>query len=231
MKSTKSIIQQKKAMNKKTDKANLEKSKSLFFATGFAVVLLLVLLIIEHKTPVMNEQYSSTFIGDPEFMQRIVIIDKNIEKPKPETLNISKKEKENSHTKANNNTLSISKKSQSVNSKLTGEKAKKLTGKLRKGLTQPPQFPGGDKALNKYLQNHLKYPPKAKRDSIQGRVYIQFNVQADGKISHTKVINSSNKILNAEALRLIKTMPRWQAARLNGQPAASRKMACVVFKL
>ena len=72
-----------------------------------------------------------------------------------------------------------------------------------------PQFPGGDEAFMKYIEEILVYPEKAKEDSITGKVLVGFVVEADGSITNVKVIRSANKILDEEAVRVVKSMPKW----------------------
>ena len=96
---------------------------------------------------------------------------------------------------------------------------------------QQPQFPGGETALLKYLQDNIKYPPKALKDSIQGRVLVQFVVDKAGSVGEVKVVRSVNKDLDDEAVRLIKTLPKFYPGRQNGQAIAVWYTVPVTFKL
>ena len=96
---------------------------------------------------------------------------------------------------------------------------------------QQPQFPGGETALLKYLQENIKYPPKALKDSIQGRVVVQFVVDKAGSVGEVKVVHSVNKDLDDEAVRLIKTLPKFYPGRQNGQAIAVWYTVPVTFKL
>ena len=96
---------------------------------------------------------------------------------------------------------------------------------------QQPQFPGGETALLKYLQENIKYPPKALKDSIQGRVVVQFVVDKAGSVGEVKVVRSVNKDLDDEAVRLIKTLPKFYPGRQNGQAVAVWYTLPVTFKL
>ncbi len=96
---------------------------------------------------------------------------------------------------------------------------------------QQPQFPGGETALLKYLQENIKYPPKALKDSIQGRVVVQFVVDKAGSVGEVKVVRSVNKALDDEAVRLIKTLPKFYPGRQNGQAVAVWYTLPVTFKL
>ena len=73
-----------------------------------------------------------------------------------------------------------------------------------------PEFPGGQQALFKYLSDNIKYPVIAQENGIQGRVICQFTVNKDGSIVDIEVVRSGgHPSLDKEAVRVIKTMPKW----------------------
>jgi len=218
-------------MNKKSDKANLEKSKGLFLGTGFAVVLLLALIIIEHKVPVNNPQQASSFMGEPEFISRLVILEQNIEVPEPKNISDNNLDQRKNSEEVNKTLQNSTKKDLPKNGEFTGESAGSKFSKKLSIAEQKAEFPGGENAFNHYIKTHLKYPEKAKLNKVQGRVYIKLTVEKDGTISQEKIVNSSNNLLNQEALRLIRAMPKWQAAVVNGKAVASTRIVSVVFKL
>ncbi len=74
-----------------------------------------------------------------------------------------------------------------------------------------PEFKGGNKALKAFLHKNLKYPPN--NICVTGKVYIQFIVEKDGRITHPKILKSLAKAYDDEALRVIRLMPRWIPAR------------------
>jgi TonB family protein len=71
------------------------------------------------------------------------------------------------------------------------------------------QFPGGDAAMQKWVQNNTTYPRGARQLGIEGKVYIEFIVEKDGSISNVKVVKGAGYSLNQEAKRIIKSMPLW----------------------
>ena len=91
---------------------------------------------------------------------------------------------------------------------------------IYRSAEQMPQFPGGEAALMKYIQTHIKYPPTAAKNHVQGRVIVQFVVRKDGKVGEVKVVRSVDKDLDKEAVRLIKTLPMFIPGRQNGQAVA-----------
>ena len=80
-----------------------------------------------------------------------------------------------------------------------------------------PQFRGGDAALMRYLQENVKYPPEAVKDSIQGRVVARFLVDSLGYVGEVEVVRSVHELLDNEAIRVIKTLPRFAPGSMNGK--------------
>ncbi len=95
----------------------------------------------------------------------------------------------------------------------------------------PCQFPGGGKALMTYLAEHIKYPEAAEKNNISGRVIVSFVVAEDGSIEQAKVVRSVNPILDEEALRVIKAMPKWTPAKHQGKAAKQRFTLPIMFRL
>lgn len=95
-----------------------------------------------------------------------------------------------------------------------------------------PEFPGGQKALFDYLRFNTHYPKQAYRKGIQGRVVCQFVVKKDGKISKVKVVRSSgDKSLDREAVRVIRSMPKWKPGMYQGKPVNVKYSVPVTFRL
>ncbi|MBQ8115041.1 MAG: energy transducer TonB [Prevotella sp.] len=94
-----------------------------------------------------------------------------------------------------------------------------------------PSFPGGYQALFDYLDKNIKYPAKAVKNKIQGRVIVQFTVDEKGRLSDIKVVKSVEPSLNAEAVRVVKSMPRWNPGMQNGKAVKVRYTLPVTFRL
>lgn len=94
-----------------------------------------------------------------------------------------------------------------------------------------PEFPGGIGALMKYLGENIKYPAEAKEKKIQGRVNVAFIVNQDGSISDTKIIRGASPLLDAEALRVIGSMPKWKPGMQKGKAVRVQYTVPVVFSL
>jgi TonB family protein len=81
----------------------------------------------------------------------------------------------------------------------------------------PPQFRGGQYKLLKYLCDYIRYPAEAYEKGIQGRVFITFVVETDGSISEAKVLRSPHPLLSAEALRVVRQMPKWKPGKIHNR--------------
>lgn len=98
-------------------------------------------------------------------------------------------------------------------------------------VTTHAQFPGGLEVLNRYMRRAITYPPKAKKKHIQGYVSVRFIVNKDGTISDVKVIRSASRSLDAEAIRVIRNMPRWKPATFEGKNVNAQYTLPFSFKL
>ena len=85
-------------------------------------------------------------------------------------------------------------------------------------VEQMPEFPGGEAALRRFIANSIKYPQIAQENGIQGRVYIQFVVERDGSVSNASVARGVDPSLDREALRVVNSLPKWQAGMQRGKP-------------
>lgn len=72
-----------------------------------------------------------------------------------------------------------------------------------------PQFPGGKEALDNYIATNLKYPERPMNQGIEGIVQVEFTVNTDGSIGSIKIVRLVDPDLEAEAIRLVKSMPAW----------------------
>ncbi len=103
--------------------------------------------------------------------------------------------------------------------------------RIYSSVEQMPQFPGGDAALMRYLGSHLQYPPEAAKKNIQGKVILQFVVEKDGRVGEVKVARSVDKDLDQEAIRVVKSLPKFTPGRQNGQVVRVWYTLPVTFKL
>lgn len=94
-----------------------------------------------------------------------------------------------------------------------------------------PAFPGGMAELMKYLRSNVRYPVEAHKAGIQGRVVVSFIVNKDGTVKDAKIVRSVDKSIDAEALRVISAMPKWQPGYQDGKAVSVRYTVPVTFRL
>ncbi|MDE6002902.1 MAG: energy transducer TonB, partial [Prevotella sp.] len=98
-------------------------------------------------------------------------------------------------------------------------------------IEQMPQFPGGQAAMRQFLSENLRYPEEAFTNNVQGRVIVNFFVDKDGSVTDARVVHSSNPLLDAEALRVVSSMPNWTPGMQKGKPVRVRYTVPVSFRL
>ena len=98
-------------------------------------------------------------------------------------------------------------------------------------VEEMPQYPGGVGKLMEYVSMNVRYPKEAESKSIQGRVIITFVVEKDGSITDAEVIKSVDPALDAEALRVVKAMPKWTPGKQEGKPIRVKYTMPITFAL
>lgn len=83
-----------------------------------------------------------------------------------------------------------------------------------------PEFPGGIDGMYKWIGRNIQYPVEARRDKIQGKVYVRFIIETDGTISNAQIVKGIHPYTDAEALRVISSMPAWKPGRMDDKPVA-----------
>ena len=94
-----------------------------------------------------------------------------------------------------------------------------------------PKFPGDEAALMEYIKNNIQYPQSAIDNGVQGRVIVQFAIKKDGSIGEVKVVRSVDRDLDKEAVRIVKTLPKFTPGKMNGMPVNVWYTLPVTFKL
>ena len=111
------------------------------------------------------------------------------------------------------------------------EQPKEEETKIFEVVEQMPSFPGGDAALMAFLSKNIKYPVVAEENGIQGRVIATFVVERDGSITDVKVVKSVDPSLDKEAVRVLKSMPKWIPGKQNGSAVRVKYTVPVTFRL
>lgn len=97
--------------------------------------------------------------------------------------------------------------------------------KVYQVVEQMPQFPGGQSAMMKFIADSLRYPSVVCTGGVEGRIVVRFVVDCKGNIVNPLVVRSVDPLLDREAIRLVKSMPKWIPGRQNGKPV------CVIYNV
>ena len=98
-------------------------------------------------------------------------------------------------------------------------------------VEQMPEFPGGAAGMMKFIAENVKYPEEAYSKGIEGRVLVQFIIEKDGSVTNVKVIKKVNDAIDAEAVRVVKAMPKWKPGKQNGREVRVKYTIPVSFRL
>jgi protein TonB len=98
-------------------------------------------------------------------------------------------------------------------------------------VEEMPMFQGGQSALGQFLRDNIKYPASAIRDTIEGKVLVQFVVKNDGTLEAVRVLKGVRDDIDNEALRVVRMMPKWMPGKQNGKAVNVRFTLPVIFRL
>ena len=218
---------------KKSEQASLESSKIVYVLMGFVFVLSLCYVALEWT----EREVTKYEVSDTEFLfeEEVEIQQTSQETPPPppppqvnevEVLNVVEDDKEVESIEVN---TEDDKESEVVIAAPVEEEEEEVVFVV---VEKMPEFPGGQQALFKYLSENVKYPVIAQENGIQGRVICQFVVNRDGSIVDVEVVRSGgDPSLDKEAIRVIKSMPKWKPGQQRGKPVRVKYTVPVNFKL
>ncbi|MCQ2198486.1 MAG: energy transducer TonB [Paludibacteraceae bacterium] len=227
---------------KKSEQASLENKKSEFLLLGLVVALGFLYIAFEwtkfdvKKLEVAQEEV----VLDDEEMTEITIQQETPPPPPPEPA--AQQPIVNPEIKVVENTVDTGDKT-IAGSEDTGGKVEDLplpTGNDEETPDDDPvflkvekqaSFEGGMGAMMKWLSNHINYPSICAESGIEGKVFVQFTVKKDGSITDVQVVRGAHELLNAEAVRVVASMPKWKPGEQQGQKVSSKFTLPVVFKL
>lgn len=221
---------------KKSSKASLEDKKSIFILMGFIVVLSLIYIAFEwtqHEVTIY-EDTSLEVVAEEEI--EIIQTSEVLPPPPPpevpeviEVLNVVEDDVETAEIVIN--TEDDKDKQVVIQAPVQVKVEEEDTEVVFMVVESMPSFPGGDAALFKYLSDNIKYPVIAQESGIQGRVICQFVVNRDGSIVDIEVVRSVDRSLDAEAVRVIQSMPKWTPGKQRGKTVRVKYTLPVNFRL
>lgn len=226
---------------KKSPKADLENKRSTWLLVGYVIVLAFMFIAFEWTKRDVKIDTSQT-VADLVFEEEIEIpITEQPEQATPppppeapavvESLTIVDDDMEVESTEI----ASSEETGQAVEIAYvppTVEEEEVVEQEIFEVVEQMPEFPNGGMAgLMQYLSKNIKYPTIAQENGTQGRVTVQFVVNADGSIVDAKVIRGVDPYLDKEALRVINSMPKWKPGMQRGKAVRVKYTVPVMFRL
>jgi len=221
---------------KKSEKASLEHDKLIYVLMGLVFVLSLVYVALEWT----EREVTKYEVTDTEFLfeEEVEIQQTTQETPPPppppavqevEVLNVVE---DNVETETIEVTTEETETEVVIAAPVEAPVEEEEEEVVFVVVESMPEFPGGQQALFKYLSENVKYPVIAQENGIQGRVICQFVVNKDGSIVDVEVVRSGgDPSLDKEAIRVIKTMPKWKPGKQRGKPVRVKYTVPVNFKL
>ena len=222
---------------KKSPKANLENKKLMFIQIGMVISLLIAWLAFEHKN------YDKREI-DESLLNREIVEDLEMteitkqEEPKPQPVEMPKQttqleivqddvEDEDIEINAEVDQQEVIEEYVPVEV----EEEEVQEQEIFQIVEEMPSFPGGEAKLMEYVAKNIKYPQIARETGIQGRVFVGFVVEPDGSISNVKLLRGIGGGCDEEAMRVIKSLPKWKPGKQRGKAVRVSYQIPVFFKL
>jgi len=199
---------------KKNPEVSLEKKKGLFFQIGLVAALLIVLVAFEWKS-YEKVEYNLGQLNLDDLEEDIIPITKQEVKPPPppppppEVIEIVEDDVEIEDEIEIEDTES----DEDVEIEIEEEDDEEFFMVVE----NMPEFPGGDLGLMKYIQKNVKYPAIAKEYNITGKVYVSFIVDKKGSVTNVKIVRGVDKNLDAEAMRVVKSLPKYKPGKQRGK--------------
>jgi protein TonB len=225
---------------KKAPKANIETQRTTFFLMGMVVALSVLFVGFEWSSTI-SKLDEKVIVQDVLAEEEIEITQRDPTPPppppppEPEVPEIIDVVEEKVDTKIDLSSLEDDQSKAQVQTYTPPPPPKPVeeeaTEEIFVVVEKQPEFPGGTTALMKFLGDNIKYPVIAQENGIQGRVITNFVVERDGSISDVQVVRGQDPSLDKEAVRVIKTMPKWAPGQQRGKPVRVRFTLPVVFRL
>jgi len=225
---------------KKASKADLESKRTLFFLVGLVVALGSTLVAFEWTTKPSKAESLGVILNQSVEEEIIPITREQEIKPPPpppppkvvEVLNIVddkvkiEDELEIEDSEADEETVI------DVQPLIeASEEEEEDTNEIFLIVEEAPEFPGGTRALYKYISSHVKYPVIAQENGIQGKVYVKFVVNEEGDVSNAEILRGVDQSLDVEALRVVNSLPKFKPGKQRGRPVKVFYNAQISFQL
>lgn len=221
---------------KKTPKADLESKKRIFLQIGIALSLGAALVafewrhyerpeidlgtleidFIEEEDIPITRQEQPPPPPPPEPSQELIIVDDDVELEEEFTIDID---------------ADVFTEVQEFTPIMIEEEEEFDEEVIFTVVEDQPEFPGGEAARQKFLEDNLRYPQMAREAGIQGTVFVTFVVERDGSVTDVRILRGIGGGCDEEAVRVVSMMPRWEPGRQRGQPVRVQFNMPIRFRL
>ena len=225
---------------KKNPNADLEKRRGLYLEIGLVAIMAIALLAFEWRN-YDQEQVEVTQRTAMDEVEDVIIQTQQEELPPPPPpeqpevtteLNVIEDDAESENEV---DMSSIARQEEATNIEITPvqieEEEEEDEQEIFQVVENDPEFPGGAEALYKYLAQNIKYPQLARENNITGRVYVTFVVEKDGSVTGVRVVRDIGGGCGAEAVRVVKAMPKWTPGKQRGKAVRVQYNLPVNFSL
>jgi len=222
---------------KKSPKANLENKKLMFMQIGMIISLLIAWLAFEHKS------YDKREI-DPSLLRQTEVVEEEMveitkqEEQKPQPVEVPKQTTQleivQDDVEVEDIEINAEVDQQEVIEEYVPvevEEEEVQEQEIFQIVEEMPSYPGGEQKLMEFVAKNIKYPQIARETGIQGRVFVGFVVEPDGSVSNVKVLRGIGGGCDEEAMRVVKSMPKWKPGKQRGKAVRVSYMLPVNFKL
>lgn len=232
---------------KKSDKANLDLHRSTGFLLGLVFALALLFAAFEYTSRPSDLQEDDSMLDDMsddlEMTAAMNTKDMVSAAPAPASKALTQNVKEVDKTQNADKVAPITSKLVIGDGQGLAKQANVAeaipetsalpqdTAAVLRTVEQLPEFPGGIVEFMKWLTRNLRYPPIAQQQKIQGKVVVSFIINKDGSIASPRIVTSADPILDREAMRVVKMMPRWKPGMEDGKPCRTMFAIPVNFQL
>lgn len=222
---------------KKNPQVDLEKKRSLYFQLGLIITLALIFFLFELK--IMPSEDTGQFVSTATTVEEEIIPItkqeeiKNLPPPPPAVTEVLEIVENNEQIE---NEAQIENTEADANTQIQAPVEVQEEQEADEVINfyvieEKPEFPGGEAAMFQWIANNIKYPEIAKENNIQGKVYVQFVIGKDGKVSDVQVVRGVDPSLDKEAVRVIQSMPAWKPGKQRNKPVKVSFQLPINFKL
>ncbi len=223
-------------ISKKTEKADLEKYRGLFLKVGYIIALGVILFAFEWTTSASKAETLGK-IQDVNAEEEIIPITRQDVPPPPpppqqqvsDILNLAE---DDADIEEEDNTMDMeSDENTQIDIQDLPQQEEEKEEEVFFVVENMPQFPGGNRGLQKWIATHVKYPAVARENDIQGKVFVRFVVTSKGNVDKVQIIRGVDPLLDAEAVRVVKKLPRWKPGMQRSKPVSVWYTVPINFKL